>query len=70
MKRNVLLLMAFLLTAPAIPAAPGIPTSSELLSGLDTALACCSGTDRQRCSALCGGRTFCDQGACLCACPV
>ena len=63
MKRNLLLLMAFLLIAPAIQ-------SSQLLLGLNTALACCSGTDRQRCSNLCGGRTFCDQGACLCACPV
>jgi len=64
MKRIILLLMcafAFLLIVPATQAGD---------SGGIAALACCSGADRQRCSDVCGGRAYCDQGACLCACPV
>lgn len=64
MKRIILLLLcalAFLLTVPATQA--GGP-------GGTAALACCTGADRQRCSDLCGGRAYCDLGACLCACPV
>ena len=75
MKRVLLLLMcslAFLLTVPATQAGGpgGVAASIDRLPGLETALACCTGADRQRCSDVCGGRAFCDQGACLCACPV
>jgi hypothetical protein len=62
MKRITLLMIcatALLLTA----------ASFDRLPSPDTALACCSGADRQRCSDLCGGRAYCDLGACLCACP-
>lgn len=62
MKRTTLLLMcamAFLLTVPAI----------QTGSGASNALSCCTGADRQRCSDLCGGKAYCDLGACLCACP-
>ena len=45
--------MAFTLTLPA---------KSQVRS-------CCTGADRQHCSAV-GCRAICDIGACLCACPV
>jgi hypothetical protein len=73
MKRSLYLFlfactMAFTLTLPAKPQVCR-QTGSDLLPGLDTAQSCCTGADRQRCTAACGGRAYCDLGACLCACP-
>jgi hypothetical protein len=74
MKRSIFLFllvcaMAFALTVPAKPEVYG-QTGCDLLPSLDTAQSCCSGADRRRCSEACGGRVYCDIGACFCACPV
>jgi hypothetical protein len=77
MKRIILLLtcaLAFLLTVPATQQPGGRPDGIVVSAGglpvLETALACCTRTDRQRCSDIYGGRAFCRQGACLCGYPV
>lgn len=61
MKRTTLLLLCAmaLLTLPAVQTGAGVSNVQS----------CCTGADRQRCSDLCGGKAYCDLGACLCACP-